>query len=65
MVRQLAQVAEYPLAALVLAHVVLYAELGGLKGVQIIFWSNRLAFSSTVQYVLLTISVADRDQVPF
>ncbi len=60
MVRQLAQVAEYPLATLVLAHVVLYAELIGLwRANHLSVEQTSIFFYSTVRYVLLTISVAD------
>jgi hypothetical protein len=57
-VRQLAQVAEYPLAALVFAHVVFYTELRGLWRADH-FLVEQISFSFAVQYVLRTISVAD------
>jgi hypothetical protein len=57
-VRELAQVAEYTLAALVLAHVVLYTELRGLWRANY-FLVEHSSFFFYCTVCLLTISVAD------
>jgi hypothetical protein len=63
-VRQLAQVAEYPLAALVLAHVVLYTELRGLWRANH-FLVEQISFSLLYSMFYLRSVLRIRDPVPF
>jgi hypothetical protein len=63
-IRELAQVAEYPLAALVLAHVVLYTELGELWPANhfLVEQTSFFLLLSAVRHILLTTVILEGDQ---